>query len=122
MTSAAVLSPAPGIGPYAICKAGVAQLTQSMAIEVGKHGVRVNSVAPGFIPTNMTARYYTNPDGSVNEEAKAATLAPMAKFAPLRRVGETSEIAYAVLYLASDASSYVTGQLLSPNGGTSMSY
>jgi 3-oxoacyl-[acyl-carrier protein] reductase len=79
-------------------------------------------VAPGFIPTNMTARYYTNPDGSVNEEAKAATLAPMAKFAPLRRVGETSEIAYAVLYLASDASSYVTGQLLSPNGGTSMSY
>ena len=122
MTSAAVLSPAPGIGPYAICKAGVAQLTQSMAIEVGKHNVRVNSVAPGFIPTNMTARYYTNPDGSVNEEAKAATLAPMAKFTPLRRVGETSEIAFAVLYLASDASSYVTGQLLSPNGGTSMSY
>ena len=122
MASTAVLAPSPDIGPYAICKAGVAQLTQSMAIEVGKHGVRVNSVAPGFIPTNMTARYYTNPDGSVNEEAKAATLAPMAKFAPLRRVGETSEIAYAVLYLASDASSYVTGQLLSPNGGTSMSY
>ena len=87
MASAAVLAPAPGIGPYAICKAGVAQLTQSMAVEVGKHGVRVNSVAPGFVPTNMTARYYTNPDGTVNEEAKAATLAPMAKFAPLRRVG-----------------------------------
>ena len=50
MTSAAVLSPAPGIGPYAICKAGVAQLTKSMAIEVGKRGVRVNSVAPGFHP------------------------------------------------------------------------
>ena len=122
MTSAAVLAPAAGVGPYAICKAGVAQLTKSMAVEVGEHGVRVNSVAPGFIPTNMTARYYTNPDGTVNEAAKAATLAPMARFAPLRRVGETSEIAYAVLYLASDASSYVTGQLLSPNGGVSMSY
>jgi 3-oxoacyl-[acyl-carrier protein] reductase len=122
MSSSAVLAPAPGIGPYAITKAGVAQLTQSMAYEVGKHNVRVNSVAPGFVPTNMTARYYTNPDGSVNEEAKAATLTPMARFSPLRRVGETAEIAYAALYLASDASSFVTGQLLSPNGGVSMSY
>jgi len=58
----------------------------------------------------------------VNEAAKAATLAPMARFAPLRRVGETADVAYAVLYLASDASSFVTGQLLSPNGGVSMSY
>ena len=122
MTSAAVLAPAPGVGPYAICKAGVAQLTKSMAAEVGEHGVRVNSVAPGFIPTNMTARYYTNPDGTVNEAAKAATLAPMARYAPLRRVGETADVAYGVLYLASDASSFVTGQLLSPNGGVSMSY
>jgi len=122
MASAAVLTPAPGVGPYAICKAGVAQLTQSMAVEVGEHGVRVNTVAPGFVPTNMTARYYTNPDGTINEEAKAATLAPMARFAPLRRVGETADIAYCVLYLASDASSFVTGQLLSPNGGVAMHY
>ena len=122
MSSAAVLAPSPGIGPYAICKAGVAQLTQSMAVEVGKHGVRVNSVAPGFVPTNMTARYYTDPDGSVNEEAKAAVLTPMARSAPLRRVGLPSDIAYCVLYLASDASSFVTGQLLSPNGGVSMHY
>ena len=122
MTSAAVLTPAPGVGPYAICKAGVAQLTQSMAVEVGEHGVRVNSVAPGFVPTGMTARYYTNPDGTVNEEAKAATLAPMARFSPLRRVGDTTDIAYCVLYLASDASSFVTGQLLSPNGGVAMHY
>jgi 3-oxoacyl-[acyl-carrier protein] reductase len=122
MASAAVLSPAPGIGPYAICKAGVAQLTQSMAVEVGKHGVRVNSVAPGFVPTNMTARYYTNPDGTVNEASKAAALEPMARYAPLRRVGETADVAFGVLYLASDASSFVTGQLLSPNGGVAMHY
>jgi len=122
MASAAVLTPAPGVGPYAICKAGVAQLTQSMAVEVGAHGVRVNSVAPGFVPTGMTARYYTNLDGTINEEAKAATLAPMARFSPLRRVGETADIAYCVLYLACDASSFVTGQLLSPNGGVAMRY
>jgi 3-oxoacyl-[acyl-carrier protein] reductase len=122
MASAAVLTPSPGIGPYAICKAGVAQLTQSMAIEVGRRGVRVNSIAPGFIPTNMTARYYTKPDGTIDEETKAAMLAPMAKFAPLRRVGLTEDIGYCVLYLASDASSFVTGQLLSPNGGVAMHY
>jgi 3-oxoacyl-[acyl-carrier protein] reductase len=122
MSSAAVLAASPGIGPYAICKAGVAQLTKSMAVEVGKHGVRVNSVAPGFVPTNMTARYYTDPDGSVNEETKAAVVTPMARATPLRRVGVPSDIAYCVLYLASDASSFVTGQLLSPNGGVSMHY
>jgi 3-oxoacyl-[acyl-carrier protein] reductase len=122
MASAAVLAPAPGIGPYAICKAGVAQLTQTMAVEVGEYGVRVNTVAPGFVPSNMTARYYTNPDGTVNEETKAAMVKPMARMTPLRRVGVTSDIAYCVLYLASDASSFVTGQLLSPNGGVSMHY
>jgi 3-oxoacyl-[acyl-carrier protein] reductase len=122
MASAAVLTPAAGIGPYAICKAGVAQLTKSMAIEVGKRGVRVNSIAPGFIPTNMTARYYTNPDGSLNEELRDAVLTPMARHAPLRRVGEAADVAYCVLYLASDASSFVTGQLLSPNGGVAMHY
>jgi 3-oxoacyl-[acyl-carrier protein] reductase len=122
MASAAVLSPSPGIGPYAICKAGVAQLTQSMAVEVGRRGVRVNTIAPGFIPTNMTARYYTRPDGSIDEETRAAVLTPMAKFAPLRRIGVTEDIGYCVLYLASDASSFVTGQLLSPNGGVAMHY
>ena len=122
MASAAVLAPAAGIGPYAITKAGVVQLTQTMALEVGKHGVRVNCVAPGFVPTNMTARYYTNPDGTINEDMKAAVLTPMSKSAPLRRVGETSDIAYCVLYLAADASSFVTGQLVSPNGGVSMHY
>jgi len=122
MSSAAVLAPAPGIGPYAICKAGVAQLTKSMAIEVARHGVRVNTVAPGFVPTNMTARYYRTPDGAIDEQAKEAVLAPMAKMTPLKRLGLTTDIAYCVLYLASDASSYVTGQFLSPNGGASMHY
>jgi 3-oxoacyl-[acyl-carrier protein] reductase len=122
MASAAVLTPTPGVGPYAITKAGVAQLTQSMAAEVGKDGVRVNAVAPGFVPTNMTARYYRRPDGTIDEAAQAAVIGPMARYSPLRRVGTTADIGYCVLYLASDASSFLTGQLLSPNGGVSMHY
>jgi 3-oxoacyl-[acyl-carrier protein] reductase len=122
MASAAVLTPAAGIGPYAICKAGVAQLTKSMAVEVGKRGVRVNSIAPGFVPTNMTARYYRGADGSEDEALREAVLTPMAKSAPLRRVGTTADIGLCVLYLASDASAFVTGQLISPNGGVSMHY
>jgi len=51
---------------------------------------------------------------------KQAVLEPMAKFAPLKRVGTPSDIAFAVLYLAADASSFVTGQVLSPNGGMAM--
>jgi NAD(P)-dependent dehydrogenase (short-subunit alcohol dehydrogenase family) len=58
----------------------------------------------------------------LNEELKDAVLSPMAKSAPLRRVGTTSDIAWCVLYLASDASSFVTGQMISPNGGVAMSY
>ena len=122
MSSAAVLAPSPGIGPYAICKAGVAQLTKSMAVEVGEHGVRVNSVAPGFVPTNMTARYYTNPDGTRERRGQGGRAVADGALRPHATCGETSDIAYCVLYLASDASSFVTGQLLSPNGGVSMHY
>ena len=120
MASAAVLTPAEGIGPYAITKSGVVQITRTMAVEVGPRGVRVNAVAPGFVPTKMTSRYYTKADGTIDEDLKAAVVKPMARYAPLRRVGMPADIAYSVLYLASDASSFVTGQLLSPNGGVAM--
>jgi 3-oxoacyl-[acyl-carrier protein] reductase len=120
MTSTAALAPAPGVGAYAMTKAAVLQLTRTMAVEVGRKGVRVNAVAPGFVPTNMTSRYYRKPDGTIDEAMKDAVLQPMAKFAPLRRVGETADVAYCVLFLASDASSFLTGQCLSPNGGMTM--
>jgi 3-oxoacyl-[acyl-carrier protein] reductase len=120
MASSAALTAAPGIGAYAITKAAVVQLTRTMATEVGRRNVRVNSVAPGVVPTDMLSRYYRTPDGEIDEVRREQVLAPMAKFAPLRRVGETADIAYCVLYLASDASSWVTGQCLSPNGGVVM--
>jgi|SRR5271166_1242253 len=120
MASTAALTPAPHIGAYAITKSAVVQLTRTMATEVGRKGVRVNAVAPGFVPTNMTGRYYVRADGSIDEELKEQVLEPMRRFAPLGRVGEPADIAYCVLYLASDASTFLTGQLLSPNGGVAM--
>ena len=120
MSSAAMLVPSPRVAAYAMTKGAVVQLTRIMALEVGKLGVRVNAIAPGFVPTKMTSRYYLRPDGTEDEAMKAAVLEPMAKFAPLKRVGEPADIGYAVLYLASPASSYVTGQIISPNGGMAM--
>jgi 3-oxoacyl-[acyl-carrier protein] reductase len=119
-SSAAADTVSPNIVSYSICKAGVVQMTKTLAIEVGKHRVRVNAVAPGFVLTNMTGRYFVRPDGSVDESMRDAVVEPMARHTPLRRIGEPEDIAAAVLYLASDASSFMTGQVLRPNGGVAM--
>ncbi|MGD0882410.1 MAG: SDR family NAD(P)-dependent oxidoreductase [Acidimicrobiales bacterium] len=119
-SSAAADAPSPNIVSYAICKAGVVQMTKSMAFEVGRKHVRVNAVAPGFVLTGMTSRYFVRPDGTVDEEMQEAVVAPMRKFTPLRTIGEPEDIAAAVLYLASDASRFMTGQVLRPNGGVAM--
>ena len=105
---------------YAICKAGVVQMTKSMAFELGKRHVRVNAVAPGFVLTGMTGRYFVRPDGTVDEDMREAVVAPMRKFAPLRSIAEPEDIAASFLYLASDASRFMTGQVLRPNGGVAM--
>jgi 3-oxoacyl-[acyl-carrier protein] reductase len=119
-SSAAADTPSPNIVSYAICKAGVVQMTKSLAVEIGKRGVRVNAVAPGFVLTGMTGRYFVRPDGTVDEEMQEAVIGPMRRFAPLRRIGEPEDIAAAVLYLASDASRFMTGQVIRPNGGVAM--
>jgi 3-oxoacyl-[acyl-carrier protein] reductase len=120
MASAAIDTPAPNLVCYAVAKAGVAQLTKTLAAEVGPLGVRVNAIAPGFIITGMTSRHFIRPDGSVDEDARAAIVGAMTERAPLGREGMPDDIAHAVLYLASDASSYVTGQVIRPNGGVAM--
>ena len=114
MASAAVDQPAPGLVCYGMAKAALVQLTKVLATEVGPQGVRVNAVAPGFIDTAMTLGQL--PD----EESKAALADRMSRGTPLRAVGEPDDIAYAVLYLASDASKFMTGQILRPNGGVAM--
>ncbi|WP_405868856.1 MULTISPECIES: SDR family NAD(P)-dependent oxidoreductase [unclassified Streptomyces] len=112
MASGAVDTGRPGLLCYGAAKAAVVQLTKTLANEVGRHGIRVNAVAPGWIRTPMTDRH--------EAEAQAQTEALMARMSPLGRVGEPEDVAHTVLYLASDASSFTTGQILRPNGGVAM--
>lgn len=90
---------------YSASKAGVIGFTKSLAKEVAKKNVRVNAIAPGFIKTDMTDK--------LPEKVKDEYI----KNIPLNRLGETEDIANAVLFLASDMSSYITGQVLVVDGG-----
>ncbi|WP_031486452.1 SDR family NAD(P)-dependent oxidoreductase [Streptomyces bicolor] len=112
MASGAVDTGGPGLLCYGAAKAAVVQLTKTLATEMGPHGIRVNAVAPGWIRTPMTDRH--------DSAAQTQTEAFMARMSPLGRVGEPEDIAHAVLHLASDASSFTTGQILRPNGGVAM--
>ena len=93
--------------PYAVSKGGVDQLTKTMALALAPHGIRVNAVGPGSIMTDMLKAVNDDP------EAKSRMLART----PLGRLGEPSEIASVVAFLASDDASYMTGQTLYTDGG-----
>ena len=98
----------PGQTNYVASKAGLIGLTKSLAQEVGSRGITVNAVAPGFITSAMTEK--------LNEDQKARILSSI----PLGRMGEGTEVASAVVYLASAEAAYVTGQTLHVNGGMAM--
>ncbi|MET7646906.1 SDR family NAD(P)-dependent oxidoreductase [Streptomyces sp. NPDC005426] len=112
MASGAVDSASPGLLCYSAAKAAVVQLTKTLATELGPHGIRVNAVAPGWIRTPMTARH--------DAEQQHRVEAMMVRVSPLGRVGEPGDVAHTVLHLASDASAFMTGQILRPNGGVAM--
>ncbi|MEU7058710.1 SDR family NAD(P)-dependent oxidoreductase [Streptomyces sp. NPDC046197] len=112
MASGAVDTGGPGLLCYGAAKAAVVQLTKTLATEVGQHGIRVNAIAPGWIRTPMTDRH--------DAGAQTPTEAVMARMSPLGRVGEPEDVAHTVLHLASDASCFMTGQILRPNGGVAM--
>ncbi len=97
-----------GQANYAAAKAGMIGFTKSMAKEVGSRNITVNTVAPGFIDTDMTRE--------LNDEVKTALLSSI----PLSRLGEAKEIAHAVAFLASAGASYITGETLHVNGGMFM--
>ena len=120
MASGAIDVPTAGIVCYAMAKAGVAQLTKTLAVELAGDGVRVNAVAPGFVMTPMLARFIAGPGGDADAGALEGAREQMARMTPLGRMGDPEDIAHAVLYLASDASSFLTGQIVRPNGGVSM--
>jgi len=98
----------PGQGNYAATKAGLIGMSKSLAQEVASRGITVNTVAPGFIETAMT--------DALNEKQREAILGNV----PAGRLGSGADIAAAVVYLASDEASYVTGQTLHVNGGMAM--
>jgi len=97
-----------GQSNYSAAKAGVIGFTKSLAREVAKRGITVNAVSPGFINTDMTKK--------LTDTQKEATLSQI----PLGRVGEASEIAAAVSFLASNEAGYITGETLNVNGGMQM--
>jgi 3-oxoacyl-[acyl-carrier protein] reductase len=110
----------PGLSSYALCKAAVAMLTRTLATEVGPHGVRANSIAPGFTDTPMTQRWFTREGGVVDEHARDELWKLRGGQSPLNRIGTARDQALGMLYLASDASAFMTGQVLRVNGGVPM--
>jgi len=96
------------VAPYAMSKAAMSQMTRSLAMEWGAYGVRVNSVAPGFIATDLAKPILGN--SAINEWREKNT--------PLGRVGTPEDIANVSIFLASKAAGYVTGQVVYVDGGT----
>lgn len=98
-----------GIGPYCASRGGIRQLTMSLADDWGRYGVMVNCLAPGWFKTDQTAALYENKEW----------LAYLCDRLPLKRPGRIEELDGALLFLASDATSYITGQTLLIDGGMS---
>jgi 3-oxoacyl-[acyl-carrier protein] reductase len=108
ITSVVGVTGNPGQANYAAAKAGMIGMSKSLAQEVASRAITVNCVAPGFIETQMT--------GALNDDQKARIMTAI----PAGRLGQSDEIAAAVVYLASPEAAYVTGQTIHVNGGMAM--
>ena len=95
-----------GLAPYAASKAAVLQLTKSMALDWARHGIRVNALAPGYVRTELNGAFFDSEPGKA-----------LIKRVPQRRLGEAGELDGALLLLASDAGSYMTGSVIAVDGG-----
>jgi len=93
--------------PYQVSKGGIAMLTRGLAVELAPHGIQVNGIAPGFFRTEMNAALTNNPEFSSWVEKRT----------PAARWADPAELAGAAVFLASDAASFVTGQILYVDGG-----
>ena len=110
LSSYAGVKARPNCADYAAAKAGVAHLTQCLSLEWSPLGIRVNAIAPGYIETPMSSWMHADPQ----------TYQTYVEKTPSRRIGQPSEIAAAVAYLASESASYVTGHVMMVDGGISI--
>lgn len=99
--------PVKGVVPYAMSKAAMGHMTKALAMEWGPHGIRVNAIAPGFILTDLTKKLWSQPQ--MKEWGKTNT--------PLVRMGVPEDMVGAAIFLASEASAFMTGQILYVDGG-----
>jgi NAD(P)-dependent dehydrogenase (short-subunit alcohol dehydrogenase family) len=105
---------------YSAAKAAVIQLTRSAAVELGEHGIRVNSVSPGPVPTGIFGKAAGMDPAAADRTAiqlEPAFLAALESHQPIRRAGTPEDVAQVMLWLASDASSFVNGQDIAVDGG-----
>lgn len=100
-------APLTGVTPYAMSKAGVLMMTRSLANEWGRHGVRVNSIAPGFFPTALSQKLWAQE--KMQQWARQNT--------PLAKLGDVKDLVGAAVFLASDAAAFITGQTIRVDGG-----
>ena len=107
ITSIGGMATGTNAGAYPAAKAGAAKLTEQMALEWGPQGIRVNAIAPGFIDGGMSAGFFQDPK----------IRARRGNAVPLRRLGTPEDVAQAVLFLGSDAASYISGQHVAVDGG-----
>jgi NAD(P)-dependent dehydrogenase (short-subunit alcohol dehydrogenase family) len=107
ITSIGGMATGTNAGSYPAAKAGAAKLTEQMALEWGPQGIRVNAIAPGFIDGGMSAGFFK--DTKIRARRGNAV--------PLRRLGTPEDVAQAVLFLGSDAASYISGQHVAVDGG-----
>jgi len=108
IASTAALKAAPQMGAYCIAKAGVVMLTKVLAVELGQYNIRVNAVAPYIVKTKFSQPLWSEPEALKQIESEI----------PVGRLAETDDIVGSVLFLAADASSYITGQTIIVDGGS----
>ena len=109
IASTAAIASAPEMGAYCIAKAGVVMLTRVLAVELAQYNIRVNAIAPSMVKTKFSEPLWSDPE----------TLKQIESEIPLGRLAEPGDIIGAVLFLASDASSYITGHTIIVDGGLS---